>query len=241
MASRYGRSEVMALYASAAAMIRATSGIRRLQAIRVSLPIPPLVVVAHDLGDFGVVLDLRENPLADLGVLLHFAAFVQCQGPRLFEEARGEADLADVVYQPAHMSELLILFGQGEPLGDVPRIDRDRGRMTGVYRSLASSVATRAVANERFALERKVRTLKTNVDLGQIVGKPPLLLVQAEHLCAANAGARKSGSVSGGDLLVRAHKQSNDRRVKEHGGEGDRRQGTHGGRCSFPRIDIVIP
>ena len=57
------------------------------------------MMMADDLRDLGVVFDLRENPLANRGMLLHLAPFLQSERPWLLQETCREADLPDVVDQ----------------------------------------------------------------------------------------------------------------------------------------------
>ena len=40
----------------------------------------------------------------------HLMTFIERQGPRLFQQAGGKPDLADVVDQPGKVRESLILF-----------------------------------------------------------------------------------------------------------------------------------
>ena len=80
-----------------------------------------------DVRDLRVVVDVPEDPLADFGVLLHLPALLERQRPGLLEQARGEPDLADVVYEAAEVDELLLLLGQSHALRDVSRIDGNRG------------------------------------------------------------------------------------------------------------------
>ncbi len=121
----------MASYASATPMIRARKGISiAIDAIWIAHSIDALVVRPDDVCDLRVIVDVAQDPLADFGVLLHLPAFLEGQRARLFEQARRQADLADVVHQTAEVDELLLLLRQSDALRDVSRVDRDRRRMT---------------------------------------------------------------------------------------------------------------
>jgi hypothetical protein len=87
-------------------------------------------MVADDLGDFLVVLDLREDSLADRGMLLHLSTLVEREGASFFEEARRQSDLSNVVNEPSEMGELLFSFREAHAHCDVPRVDRNGCRMT---------------------------------------------------------------------------------------------------------------
>ena len=66
MASRYGRCDVIALYASATAITRESRGMCfTVDTVGISLAVHPLVMVAHDGGDVVVRRDLSQNPLAN--------------------------------------------------------------------------------------------------------------------------------------------------------------------------------
>ena len=87
--------------------------------------------MTHDLGDLCVVLHLGQDPLADLGVLLHLPPLTERERARLLEESGRQPDLADVVHEPTLVRQLLLLLRQPEPLRDVPRVDRDGSRVAG--------------------------------------------------------------------------------------------------------------
>ena len=71
-------------------MIRAISGISSAcEAVRIPLTVPPFVVMANDPRDLRVVLDLREDSLADLGVRLHDAPLGERQCSGLLEKPGG--------------------------------------------------------------------------------------------------------------------------------------------------------
>src|ERR1051326_2243835 len=88
------------------------------------------MVVPHDAGDLAVVVHVLEDALPDDRVLLHVAPLLEREGARLLEQARGQADLADVVNKPTQMDDLLFLLRKPHPRGDVTCIDSDRSRVT---------------------------------------------------------------------------------------------------------------
>ena len=113
-------------------MIRARSGIVvAVQTVRIAHAVDPLVMGPDDVSDLRIVVDVAEDPLADLGVLLHLPALLEGQRPRLLEEAGRQADLADVVNEATEMDELLLLLRQTHALRDVSGVDRDRRGVTG--------------------------------------------------------------------------------------------------------------
>ena len=67
-------------------------------------------MMAHDGCDLGVVVNLRENPLADLRVPFHDTALFEGEGTRLFEQSWWKADLADVVNQSSQVGQLLLVL-----------------------------------------------------------------------------------------------------------------------------------
>ncbi len=156
-----------------------------MQSIRVSLPVPTLVVMANDAGDFRVVLDLRKDAFADLGVRLHGSTFGKGQGPGLLEKARRQADFPDVVNESAHVRELLIIVAKPQPSNDIASIDRDCGRVTG--RVPIPGVKCR---HERSG-EGKVRAFEAYVDLSKIIGQAPLLLIEPKQALSGECGCEE--------------------------------------------------
>lgn len=76
MASRYGLSDVIALYASATAMTRAMIGMSWPASLSgVTVP-DSFVVMTHDLSDFRVAVHLGENPFSNLRMSLHNSALI---------------------------------------------------------------------------------------------------------------------------------------------------------------------
>ena len=94
----------MALYASATAMIRDTSGMLLVsKAVGIPLAVDALMMVADDRRDLRVLVDVRQDSLADRGVLLHLAPLLERERTGLLEQARWQADLADVVNEAAEV------------------------------------------------------------------------------------------------------------------------------------------
>ena len=97
------------------------------------MAIDPLVMMAHDLCDLGVILDPGKDSLSDLAVLLHHAPLVERQGPGFLEKSGGKSDLADVMDKSSKVNESMLLVAQGHPAGDIARVNRDgRGMTRGV-------------------------------------------------------------------------------------------------------------
>ena len=93
-------------------MIREIIGIASpADTVRIAVAVEPLVMVTHDRSDLGVVVDLRKNPLADLRVPLHEATLLKRECAWLLEQPGRKPDLADVVNEPGHMSQLLLELG----------------------------------------------------------------------------------------------------------------------------------
>ena len=85
-------------------MMRERSGISSAeQPVGIALPVDTLMVVANDLCDFRVIVDVREDALTDLGVLLHLAPLFERERAGLLEQTGGKPNLADVVDEPAQM------------------------------------------------------------------------------------------------------------------------------------------
>ena len=100
----------MASYASATPMIRARSGnLLTVDPIRIAHAIDALVMRANDVCDLRVVVDVAEDPLADLGVLLHLPTLLESQWTGLLEQASGKPDLANVVHEAAEVDEFLVV------------------------------------------------------------------------------------------------------------------------------------
>src|SRR6266566_3834116 len=131
-----------------------------------------------DIGDLRVVVDVTEDPLADLGVLFHLPALLERQGPGLLEQTSGETDLADVMYEATEVDELLFLSRQSHSLRDVSRIDRHRGRVT---RGVLISGVERRYQSGR---EGEARPAKPFIGRREVPGYDFLLLIEVEKaLC----------------------------------------------------------
>ena len=68
------------------------------EAVRVAIAVHPLVMVAYDSGDLGVVVNLAENALANRRMLLHPTALLESERSGLLQKSGGESYLADVVH-----------------------------------------------------------------------------------------------------------------------------------------------
>ena len=80
-------------------------------------------MVPDDRGDLRISIDVRQDPLADLGVALHFTALVQREGTGLLEQPSWETDLPDVVHESAQVGQFDLFGAKLHPLGDVARVD----------------------------------------------------------------------------------------------------------------------
>src|SRR5204862_1612136 len=74
--------------------------------VRIAPSVEMLMAAPHDRANLSQALDRREDPLTQLGVLLHDPALFAGQGPRLEQDAGRDSDLADVVEERAEL-ELL--------------------------------------------------------------------------------------------------------------------------------------
>ena len=97
------------------------------QSVRIAMAVDSLVVMADDVGDLLVIVDLAQDLLADLRVLLHLPPLLERQRPRLLEQPCGQPDLADVVDEPTKMRQSLLLLAETHARSDVARVDRDGG------------------------------------------------------------------------------------------------------------------
>jgi hypothetical protein len=131
--------------------------------------------MADDRSDFCVRSNVRENPLADLGVSLHFTTLLKRQGARLLQESRREADLADVVNQTCYMRELLLFPTQPHPSRDIARVN---GHSRGVTRRITIPGIKRRHKRRR---ERQIRAFKRSIRSDEFLSEPPLILVEGEE------------------------------------------------------------
>ena len=108
---------VIASKQSARQMIRPISGMLLAgQARRVALAVVALVVVQHAGDDLLDLLDVLEDPGADLRVLLHLLELFGRQLAGLLQHGFGHADLADVVQQAGHVDLLDVVVGEADLL-----------------------------------------------------------------------------------------------------------------------------
>ena len=105
--------------------------VRAGEPVGVAAAVPVLVAVADDLAHVGEARDRCQDPLAELGMLLHDPVLLRRERPLLREYVRGDADLPDVVHQRAELEALesrrveLELFADGEgEIGDRPGMRR---------------------------------------------------------------------------------------------------------------------
>ncbi len=91
-------------------------------AIWIALAVHAFVMVPDDSCDFGVILNVRENPFTDRRVLFHLPPLRQSQRPRLFKQTGRQAYLPHVVDESAEVSQSLIGFVKPKALGDCFRV-----------------------------------------------------------------------------------------------------------------------
>ena len=80
------------------------------QSVRVAHPVDALVMSSDDVCDLRVVVDVAQDPFADLGMLLHLPALLEGQRTRLLKQAGRKPDLADVMNESAEVDELLFIL-----------------------------------------------------------------------------------------------------------------------------------
>ena len=168
------------------------------------------MVVANDLRDFGVILDVSEDSFSDRRVLLHHAALFERECTGLFEQASGKSDLPDVVNQPAEMSHLTFGLAQPEPLNDVARIDRHRSRVTS--RVPVSRVKRRYEGSR----EREVRPFQTPIDYSEIFHEASLVLVEGKELVKCERRHQEQRQCQRRHVLIRDGEQRDERHVKRY-------------------------
>ena len=100
------------------------------ETVRISQAIDPFVVVTHNTGDLGIVLNLGQDPFPNRGVLFHLPSLLESKSAWLLQQSGRETNLADVVNEPQRWTSLLFFGGETQPNRDVARIDRDSSRMT---------------------------------------------------------------------------------------------------------------
>jgi hypothetical protein len=67
------------------------------QFVRITVSVDTLMMMTHDRGDFGIVVDVRKDAFADFAMSLHHPPLIECQRSGLFEDAWWQPYLADIV------------------------------------------------------------------------------------------------------------------------------------------------
>ena len=150
--------------------------------VGISHAVDALVMGAHDVGDLRVVVDVAEDPLADLGVLLHLPALLEGQRARFLEQAGRQPDLSDVVDEAAKVDELLLILGQRHTLSDVSRVDRHgRGVTSGV-------LISRVERGDEGSCKGKARSPEPFIRSGQVLAHDLFLLVELQQALSRECG-----------------------------------------------------
>ena len=108
IASRYGRSEVIALYASAAARFAIYAECPQPRSRRGNPAIPPLMVMANDRRNVlkSSTSAKMRSPISECVSISRRSASVSAPG---FSSRPAATDLANVVHESTDVSELLLL------------------------------------------------------------------------------------------------------------------------------------
>ena len=77
-----------------------------MNAVRVTLAVDALMMMADNGRDVVVRVDLAENPFADHRVILHYPPLFQRKRALLAEKARRQPDLANVMDESAEICAL---------------------------------------------------------------------------------------------------------------------------------------
>src|SRR5262245_13840476 len=88
------------------------------------------MVVTNDRGNLRICVHVCQDSFSDLGVTLHLPPFLQGERSRLFKKTGWEADLADVVDQPANTSKVLLFCRETHADCDVEGVDRHSTRVS---------------------------------------------------------------------------------------------------------------
>ncbi len=123
------------------------------ETVRISQTIDPFVVVTHNTGDLGVVLNLGQDPFANRGMLFHLPSLLEGKSAWLLQQSGRETNFADVVNEATKVDKLLFFGGETEPDRDVAGIDRDGSRMT------SRVTVSRIQSSHESARERQARAL----------------------------------------------------------------------------------
>ena len=73
------------------------------QPVRVAAAIPPLMVMAHQYGNFFKIVDFAQDFISGHGMAAHFLPFGPGQRPGLAQDGIRHGDLADVVQVGGHV------------------------------------------------------------------------------------------------------------------------------------------
>src|SRR5439155_11344340 len=98
-------------------------------AVGIALPVPALVAAPHDLAHLREPVDRLEDPLAELRVHLDDLPLLRRQRPGLEQDARRDADLADVVEERAELDALERGGVEAQLAADLQRHVRDPARV----------------------------------------------------------------------------------------------------------------
>ena len=198
------------------------------------------MVVADDRRNLRVLVHVSEDALADCRVLLHLPALLERERARLLEESRGEADLANVVHEATEVRLVANLVREPHALGDVSRVDRDRGR---VARRVAIS---RIESGDECGRELKVRAFERFVCFGEVNSQLSLLLIQAIESLSRHCGDEEQRQRPWRDADVHEGQERNDWRVDRRGSQHDRNDCANGitdwpstDACSEPRKENI--
>src|SRR6187397_500348 len=128
---------------------------------------------------------------------LHLATLVKRERPWLLEQASRQADLANVVHETTEMSELLLLLVQRHARGNVPCVDRHRGRVT------CRVLIPRVECGNQAVRERQVRGTQLGVYCLEIPREAPLLLVHEEPTLSGECRSEKQRKRPGRNVAIR--------------------------------------
>ncbi len=124
-------------------------------AVGIAEPVPALVARAHDRPDVGQPLDRRQDLLAELRMPLDDLELLVGQRPRLAQDLRGHADLADVVEERTELEPLHRLAVELQLTADEQRdVGDPAGMRRGVLVVRLERVRERRHRRDERALER---------------------------------------------------------------------------------------
>ena len=180
------------------------------------------MVVADDRCNLRVLVHVSEDALADCRVLLHLTALLERECARLLEEAWRQTDLANVVHEATEVRLVANLISEPHALGDVSRVDRDRGR---VARRVAIS---RVESGDECGRKLKVRAFERFVCFGEVDSQLPLLLIQAIEPLSRHCWDEEQRQRPWRDADVHEGQERNDWRVDRRGSQHDRNDRANG-------------